>query len=200
MSFGQTVANISLSGKTLKVEYTDNTVRYMRHVITVVPESYLYGLDLVGNAFKVNYSDVLATTKANQVLTLTAPLADGDTIKINGSNYVAQTTLTNVDKHFHVTSDTLECISNLAAAINLTTGAVGVDYATDTTINDLVSASTTGNTILTITAKVGGTAANAYTTTETSAVASWGAATMSGGEANGKLDFVALTDSWAAAQ
>ena len=199
-TYGQDIAAVTLSGKTLKVEYDDNSVRYMRKVIHAEAEAFIYGLDAIDNGFKIQYANVSATTKATETLTLTGNLSDGDTIVIGAKNYVAQETLTDVDGHFHIGATASATIDNLIAAINLTDGAVAVDYASATTINSQVSAAAGAGDTMDITAKAGGTAANSIATTETSATASWGAATMSGGEANGKLDLIALADSWAAAQ
>ena len=70
-TYGQDIAAVTLSGKTLKVEYDDNSVRYMRKVIHAEAEAFIYGLDAIDNGFKIQYANVSATTKATEPLTLT---------------------------------------------------------------------------------------------------------------------------------
>ncbi len=73
-----------------------------------------------------------------------------------------------------------ETAENLVAAI---TGAAGegTTYGTGTEAHPYVTASNVAG-VVTVTALNAGTVANAQATTETSAVGSWGAATLEGGE------------------
>ena len=72
VSFGQDTINaISLQGKSLKVEYDDNSVSYIDHVDEVIPEVILKGRNHSGKRVYVPYSRIDAKTKATQTLTLT---------------------------------------------------------------------------------------------------------------------------------
>lgn len=123
------------------------------------------------------------TTAATGILTFTNQPANNETVTIGTKTYTFQTVLTNVDGNVLIGANTAASISNLAAAINLGAGS-GTAYAAATTANTQVAA-TAGATTLTITALVGGTAANSIATTETITNASWGGATMSGGNTTG---------------
>lgn len=130
--------------------------------------------------------DDVSEVAATGVLTSTANYADTDTAVIGllaggTKTYTFQTTLTNVDGHVKVGASEAASILNLHHAINGTGGTAGTDYAAATTAHPDVTASDNGTHALTITAKEQGAAYNAITTTETSATASWGAATMTGG-------------------
>lgn len=91
-----------------------------------------------------------------------------------------------------VSTETFTSVSNVFDAATLGTTTAGVDCTAAAAVTALVAAITAdGEALVTaadgagdtvdITAKVSGTAANAYATTETMANASWGAATMAGG-------------------
>lgn len=134
------------------------------------------------------------TSAATGTLTFTGQPANGDTVTIGAKTYTFQTVLTNVDGNVFIGANLAASISNLAAAITLGAGS-GTAYAAATTLNTDVTA-TAGATTLVITAKVGGTSGNSITTTETSANASWGGATMSGGSAGSRWTRAALNAAW----
>lgn len=194
-----TVTNMSVVGTKLKVEYLDGEAVFINDIVRVKNESLLYGLTIDKEPVYVYYGDVSAATKATQTLTLSGNLSNGDTVTIGTKVYTAQDTLTEVDGNFHIGASASATIDNLAAAINLTTGVSGTDYAAAMTINSQVVAVNGAGDTLVITAKVAGTAANAYATTETSSSAAWGASTMAGGAANGKFNFEILADALEAA-
>lgn len=83
------------------------------------------------------------------------------------------------DQILWVTSDAV-ALDNMKVAINA--GAtVGTNYSTGTVVNALVSATTNTNTAQTVEALTAGALGNTITVTETSAGASWGADTLTGG-------------------
>lgn len=123
----------------------------------------------------------LTEAKASGTLTGTATnVANGDTVTINGLVYTFQTVLTNVARNVFIGASAAASLTNLFRAITLT-GTPGTDYAAATVINPDVTATNPTGTTLVATAKVIGTAANAFATTETSTQLSWGAATLTGG-------------------
>jgi hypothetical protein len=130
------------------------------------------------------------TGAATGTLTFTGQPANGDTVTINGKAYTFQTILTNVDGNVFIGANLAATITNLAAAIELGAGS-GTGYAAATTLHPDVAA-TAGATTLVVTAKVTGTGGNAITTTETSANASWGGATLSGGDGGSRWTRAAL--------
>lgn len=65
--------------------------------------------------------------------------ADGETVSIDGKTYTFQTTLTDVDGNVLIGADRTETLENLAAAINLGSGA-GTLYAASTTLHPTVTA------------------------------------------------------------
>jgi len=119
------------------------------------------------------------------VLTASA-IANGDTITIGAKVYTFQDTLTDVDGNVKRSGTLATDLANLVKAINLT-GVAGTDYATSSVIDANVSAVSDATT-MTVTAKTAGTAGDAIASTETSATAAWGAATLAGG-----VDAVAAT-------
>lgn len=125
-------------------------------------------------------------TAASQVLTLTGNLSNADTVTVGGKVYTLQATLTDADGNVHVGADAAGTISNLLAAINLSNAGesavgAGTDYAASMTENAEVEATASSATTLTVTAKTPGSVGNLIASTETSATASWGAATLASG-------------------
>lgn len=117
---------------------------------------------------------------ATGTLTLSANLSNTETVVIGGKTYTAQSSLTDSDGNFLIGASASDTIDNLIAAINLGTGS-GSLYAASTTANtDVVATAGAGDTLV-LTALTSGTPGNSVTTTETSATAAWGAATLEGG-------------------
>ena len=120
--------------------------------------------------------------KATETLTLTATPADTKTVVIDGKTYTFKTSLTDTNGFVLIGGNASASLDNLIAAINLQVGS-GTEYAASTTIHSTVTALAAAGDTMLITAKTGGTAGNALTTTETLTNGSWGASTMSGGSA-----------------
>lgn len=122
------------------------------------------------------------SVKATGTLTGSANFANTETVTINGKVYTFEAALTNVDGHVKVAASLALSLVNLKNAINLDGGGVpGTDYATATTEHPTVEAASVTATTLVARAKASGTGGNALTTTEASANAAWGAATLTGG-------------------
>lgn len=134
------------------------------------------------------------TGAATGTLTFTGQPADNDTVTIGTKTYTFQTVLTNVDGNIFIGATLAATIANFEAAIELGAGS-GTAYAAATTLNTQVTA-TAGATTLVITAKESGTGGNSIGTTETSANASWGGATMSGGSSGTRWTRSNLNAAW----
>ncbi len=94
--------------------------------------------------------------------------------------YTAQTVLTNVDGHFLIGGTSAETQENLLAALTLSSES-SVVYAPATTAHPTVDAYQGTGESIRIEAKVGGTAGNAITTTETLNNATFAAGTLQDG-------------------
>ena len=129
-----------------------------------------------------NLTDILvpANAFATGTLTNTGNFANGDTVTTGTKTYTFQTVLTNVDGNVLIGATASDSLDNLIAAINLGAGS-GTVYAAATTANGFVSAVAGAGDTMDVTALLGGTQGNLIATTDTSANASWGAATLSGG-------------------
>lgn len=117
--------------------------------------------------------------RAYGVLSSTAAPANTDTVTIGSTVYTFKTTLTASTTAFEVLIGVSEATSlnNLAAAINLGTGA-GTLYGSLTTVHPEVTAVSNGVNALTVTSKLNSTAHDALATTETHTNATWGGATL----------------------
>jgi hypothetical protein len=134
--------------------------------------SHALTIEKVGN----NVTVTLATdagTKATQALTFTNQPADGETFTVGATAYTFRAAA-DADYEITIGANLAATIVNAAAVVN------GTDANTTPAHANVVATATSG-TVLTVTAKVAGTAANAYATTETITNASFGAATMAGG-------------------
>lgn len=137
-------------------------------------------------------ADIDEDVAASEVLTLTANVANNDTVTIDTKTYTFQTTLTDVDGNVHIGATASDSLDNLIAAINLGSGA-GTDYATSMTLHPTVLAAAGAGDTMDATAKIGGTDGNSIATTEVSTVASWTDTTMSGGVDNAENVFIVQT-------
>lgn len=117
---------------------------------------------------------------ATGTLTATDQPVDGETVTIGTKVYTFQDTLTNVDGHVKIGASLAASLTNLKNAINGTGGVPGTDYAAATVAHTLVTATSTGTTVV-VTAKSAGTGGNSIATTATYADASFGGATLTGG-------------------
>lgn len=115
---------------------------------------------------------------ASGTLTLTANPTDGEAVTIGGKSYGFVDTLTSADGVVKIGANAAATIANLVAAINLAAGS-GTTYGSGTTPNVYVVASiNAGNTsAMDVVAKVNGVA-GFYSTTESLANGSWGAAAL----------------------
>jgi len=124
---------------------------------------------------------ITTVTKASQVFTASS-VANTETITVAGKVYTFQDTLTDVDGNVHIGASDDATMDNLVAAINLSGGVAGTDYATSMTVNPQCTAAKTDTDEVTVTAKVGGTVGNFITVAE-SCGGSWAGAatTLAGG-------------------
>jgi hypothetical protein len=122
-----------------------------------------------------------ATVKASKVYTGSTE-ANTETVTIAGKVYTYQDTLTDVDGNVHVGASDDATIDNLVAAINLSGGVAGTDYAASMTINPHCYAVKTGTAEMTVYSKVTGTVGNLIAIAE-AAGGAWagGATALSGG-------------------
>lgn len=118
--------------------------------------------------------------KATAVLTGTAIVLNNETVTIGTTVYTFKTTLTGAAWEVLIGVSLATALDNLKSAINATAGE-GTTYGTGTTAHPDVIATTNSDTAQTIEAKVANAAGNDIVTTETSTVASWASATMTGG-------------------
>ena len=125
-------------------------------------------------------AEIAVGVQATGVLTATGNFADTETVTTGSKTYQFQTSLTNVDGNVLIGASASDSLDNLIVAINLGAGA-GTLYATATTANTFVTALAGAGDTMDLTAIDGGTAGNSIATTETSANASFGGATLSGG-------------------
>lgn len=122
----------------------------------------------------------IGTVAASGVLTSSANYSDAETVTIGTRVYTFQSSLTAGDGHVHIGASEAASIANLHHAINKSGGTPGTDYNV-TAADPLVTAVDNGSHTVTVTARQLGTAGNSITSTETSATASWGSATLTGG-------------------
>jgi hypothetical protein len=123
---------------------------------------------------------IAAAVAATGTLTNTGNYANTETVTTGTKAYTFQTVLTNVDGNVLIGATASDSLDNLIAAINLAAGA-GTLYAAATTANGFVSAAAGAGDTMDATALKSGTFGNTIASTETSANASWGAATLTGG-------------------
>ena len=119
-------------------------------------------------------------TKATATLTASGAVSDGNTVVLGSTTYTAKTTLTGAANEVLIGASTAAFLDNLKSAVNGTSGA-GTTYGTGTVANGQFYATTNTDTTQLFVAKLSGTAANSYATTETGANLAFGGATASGG-------------------
>lgn len=124
--------------------------------------------------------------QANELLTLTGNVSDGDQVELNGKTYTWNTVLGAADGDLFIGATANDSINNLVAAVTGGAGS-GTLYAAATTTHTTMGAVNAGGDTMTGYALAGGTAGNAFTVsdpTDGGAVMSWGAGTLSGGTDN----------------
>lgn len=107
-------------------------------------------------------------------------VSNGETVTINGTVYTFKTTLTPTEGEVLIGLTADASLLNLIHAINHT-GEPDIEYSCAAANTYVRAATSVTAHAFAVTAKVSGTAGNAYTTTETSAHLSWGAATLATG-------------------
>lgn len=143
---------------------------------TVTIGDVVYEVDTGGGTTADNVPVVVAATKASQTLAASGAIADGDTVTIGSTVYRFKTIMTQA-------YDVLisgAVLGALTDAINQSPGGIA-NYFPGTLAHPTVTASTSNPNLITATAKIGGTAANATATTETGANLAWGNTTLLGG-------------------
>ena len=136
------------------------------------------GFDGAGNIVPAEYAAV-AGAKATGTLTFTNVGSATETVTIGGRVYTLVAALTGAADEVLIGASATATALNLKNAINGDEATVGITHGSTTDHPSVVATSSAG--AVTVTAKAAGTAGNAITTTETSAVASWGGAVLSGG-------------------
>lgn len=155
-------------------------------------------LNMSGFAFSANNGLKVVTSStvaaATGVLTSTLNYSDGATITIGTRVYTIQATLTLVDGHVHLGATEADTITNIVNAINNNgTGVNGTDFYVTAHTSDPNVTAVSGLHTVTVTAKNKGYGANSVATTTTSA-ATWGSATLTGGQADVVVTDVAVVD------
>lgn len=113
-------------------------------------------------------------------------VSNNDTVTINAKTYTFKTVLTPAEGEILIGSTAENTLRNLIAAINHT-GVPNTDYKCAAIHPDFRAVDSQLGGVVTIVARVAGTAANAYATTEASTHLAWGAATATGGTASTSL-------------
>lgn len=123
--------------------------------------------------------------KATGLLTGTDAPSDGEEFVIGAKTYVAKTALTapETENEVLIGISLATFLDNLKAAVNDAGGTPGTDYGSDTTANATVTATTNTATTQAFEAITAGTAGNLLATTTDAVDLSWGATTLTGGEA-----------------
>jgi len=146
---------------------------------------------LTGGAFT-------ASAVATGTLTATGAPVATNTATVNGQVYTFVAALTGAANEVLVGGTEALSLSNLAAAINATSGGAGVAYGTGTVANTAVTATSTATTVV-VTAKVNGTAGNGVTTTAAGGTFTFGAASTAGGTAGSTVTVGGKTYTFVAA-
>lgn len=118
---------------------------------------------------------------ATETLTLTGNAQDGEAVTIRNTVYTWKDALEAAPYQVLIGATASDSLDNLIAAIN-DAGDERTHYSRTYAHPDVYAAAGAGDT-MDVTARVVGTDANSYATTETMANGSWGGATLSGGVA-----------------
>lgn len=127
----------------------------------------------------------LATGAATGALTLTAAGVNLETVTIGTRVYTLVTGALDAANKVKIGANATETAANLVAAINGAAGA-GTTYAVGTLPHPDVAATSAAG-VVTVIAEDAGNEGTVIATTETSTVASWGAATLQGGNDDSDL-------------
>ncbi len=146
---------------------------------------------LTGGAFT-------ASAVATGTLTASGTPIATNTATVNGQTYTFVAALTGAANEVLVGGTVALSLSNLAAAINATSGGAGVAYGAGTVANTAVTATSTATTVV-VTAKVNGTAGNGVTTTAAGGTFAFGAGSTAGGTAGSTVTVGGKTYTFVAA-
>jgi hypothetical protein len=124
------------------------------------------------------------SSRAFGTLTTTGNFGNTETVTIDTKVYTFQTVLTDVDGNVLIGTDAEDSIDNLVLAITLGSGA-GTKYAASMTAHTTCTGTKPTASTFRAVALNAGTGGNSFDSTETAANASWGAATLQSGSANG---------------
>lgn len=131
-------------------------------------------------------------TQATGTLTTTGVFSNGETVTVGAQTYTLTSPFVNSANNIDASGTTAQTLENLRRAIN-GDGVAGTNYGTGTSVNASAYATDTATTLVLL-AKVGGTAGNSVATTATTANASFGAATLTGGVATNVSVFTWTTE------
>jgi flagellin len=146
---------------------------------------------LTGGAF-------VASAVATDTLTATGAPVATNTATINGQVYTFVAALTGAANEVLVGGTEAASLTNLAAAINATSGGAGVVYGTGTVANAAVTATSTATTVV-ITSKLNGTAGNGVTAVGAGGTFTFGTAATAGGTAGSTVTVGGKTYTFVAA-
>lgn len=158
---------------------TGNVPDLLVEDLRAAPNLNLLALTVVGLDANDRIAQATSGAEATGVLTFTGVGTAAETVTIGSQVYTLRAAPTTVGNEVKIGATAAETAANLAAAINGSAGA-GTLYGSATLPHQDVTASTAGA-VLTVTSKLFGAGANAIATTETSAAASFGGATLAGG-------------------
>lgn len=155
-----------------------NTANYEDATVPVTGDGLLFSEKSTGPP-TLNM-DTFTGTKATGTLTFVGNPVDGEIVTIGTTVYRFKTVMAAINDVQRDGASAETSADNLVAAI-MVSGTEGVEYFAGTNEHPDVTAVDGAGTTVDVTAKVGGTAGNAITTTTDVTGASWGAATLTGG-------------------
>jgi hypothetical protein len=179
---------VDLGKPTAAVNAAGNVNGEVTYRVTFLTE---YGVE--SNAGGASTAVTPSEAAASGTLTISGTPADGDTVTIGSKTYTFKTTLTPSANQVLIGGSAANACANLASAIN-GTGNPGTDYASATSVHTQVTATSTASTVV-VTARSVGTGSNSIATTETGANLSFGAATLTGGQAGQSVNLTAIPTS-----
>lgn len=161
---------------------TGDTPHIVTEDLLVEASQVLAALTVVGLNANGRIVPATSTVEASGTLTFSGVGTAADTVTIGSTVYTLRAAPTTVAGEVKIGATASETAANLVAAIMGDDAGSGDEYGSLTTAHPDVDAVAVGP-VVTVTAKVGGTAGNSIATTEVSTSASFGAATLTGGTA-----------------